>query len=72
MSVWQNLGARSSSPCRFPKKKKTETLLLIIFSSSCLNIKQTDTDLLFIHSISICLSNFIFVIVSFAVHFHVQ
>lgn len=71
MSVWQNLGARSSSPCRFPKKKP-ETLLLIIFLSSCLNIIQTDTDLLFIHSISICLSNFIFVIVSFAVHFHVQ
>lgn len=70
MSVWQNLGARSSSPCRV--KKKPETLLLIIFLSSCLNIIQTDTDLLFIHSISICLSNFIFVIVSFAVHFHVQ
>lgn len=66
MSFWQNLGARSSSPCRFPKK--TEKLLLIIFLSSCLNIIQTDTDLLFIHSISICLSNFIFVIVSFAVH----
>lgn len=70
MSVWQNLGASQVHLVDF--QKKTETLLLIIFLSSCLNIIQTDTDLLFIHSISICLSNFIFVVVSFAVHFHVQ
>lgn len=70
MSVWQNLGARSSSPCRFPKKNRVTPFNHLL--SSCLNIIQTDTDLLFIHFISICLSNFIFVIVSFAVHFHVQ